>query len=165
MKDHEIFNAINKNDLMSIAELTKDRAVLEVRDRAGRTPLINAALDGKIELLNLLLSLGGDCNAVDKTGFTALHFAAQNYLEEVAALLIAHGAVVDARDEYGNTPLNKAVFNSRGRGDLIKLLRRHGADPRATNKHGVSPLSLSKVIANFPVAQFFEDVSDSEISI
>jgi uncharacterized protein len=160
MKEHEIFSAIYRNDLESVKEFTRDRTVLEVRDRAGRTPLINAALGGKVELLHLLLSLGADCNASDKAGFTPLHFAAQDYLEEIANLLIDHGAVVDARDEHGNTPLGKAVFNSRGRGEIIKLLRDHDADPRATNKHGVSPLSLSKTIANYPVAQFFDDVQD-----
>jgi uncharacterized protein len=160
MKEHEIFSAISRGDMQSIKELAMDRTALEVRDRAGRSPLINAAVDGKVELLQLLLALGADCNASDKAGFTSLHSAAQNYSEEIATLLIEHGAIVDARDAYGNTPLNKAVFNSRGRGEMIKLLRNHDADPRATNNHGVSPLSLSRTIANYNVAQFFDDVRD-----
>ena len=51
-----------------------------------------------------------------------------------------------------------AVFNSRGSGELIELLRRHGADPYRENFHGVSPLGLARDIGNYDVAQFFQDL-------
>jgi len=44
------------------------------------------------------------------------------------------------------------------RGGLIALLRSHGADPHAENKHGVSPVSLARTIANYDIAQFFKDL-------
>jgi len=43
----------------------------------------------------------------------------------VAKTLLAAGAQVDAVNSYGNTPLFTAIFSSRGRGELIQLLRRH----------------------------------------
>ena len=73
-------------------------------------------------------------------------------------LLIAAGAPVDARDRHGKTPLSDAVFNYKGDGALIALLRRHGADPTLPNAHGVTPLRLARMIANFDVAQFFDDL-------
>jgi ankyrin repeat protein len=54
----------------------------------------------------------------------------------------------------------KAVFNSRGRGDLIELLRANGADPRVANSSGQTPVGLARLIGNFDVAQFFADVAD-----
>ena len=60
---------------------------------------------------------------------TPLHFAAQQHHVEVAQALLGAGAVVDATDKHGNTPLWKAVFASQGRGELIALLREAGADP------------------------------------
>jgi ankyrin repeat protein len=85
-------------------------------------------------------------------------WAAQQSNVEVAAALLEAGAAVDAVNKYGNTPLFVAVFNSQGRGDVIQLLRRHGADPRNVNGSGQTPVGLARLIANYDVKQFFEDV-------
>jgi uncharacterized protein len=98
-------------------------------DKGGRTPLHYAALADDTAAIRSLLSEGADPDAADRQGFTALHFAVQQGAISAAGALLAAGAQVDAVNSYGNTPLFTAVFNSRGRGDLIKLLRHHGADP------------------------------------
>ena len=64
------------------------------------------------------------------------------------------GQTVDPEDEHGNTPLCRAVFESRGRGEIIRLFRDHGADETHRNKHGVSPIELACRIANFDVLQW-----------
>ena len=97
-------------------------------------------------------------NAQDKQGWTALHFAAQENATAVAALLIEAGAKIDTRDAHGNTPLFRAVFNYRGDGHLIELLRNHGANPLQMNNHGQSPVGLARLIANYDVARFFADL-------
>jgi len=51
----------------------------------------------------------------------------KTYDEGMARLLLDSGASIDSRDANGNTPLSTAVFNSRGRGELIELLRQRGA--------------------------------------
>lgn len=51
-----------------------------------------------------------------------------------------------------------AVFNCRGNGEIIELLRSHGADPFAQNAHGVSPVELARKIDNHDVRQFFADL-------
>jgi uncharacterized protein len=66
--------------------------------------------------------------------------------------------LVDSEDIHGNTPLWRAVFNSRGRGDLIELLLSSGADRGHRNKRGKTPLDLANTIANYDVAQFFANV-------
>src|SRR5439155_7412443 len=43
-----------------------------------------------------------------------LHFAAQSSAESVVQLLLKAGAPADSRDSHGNTPLSRAVYNSRG---------------------------------------------------
>jgi ankyrin repeat protein len=129
-------------------------------DRAGRTPLHYAAVEVDITSARHLLESGLDPGARDDDGWTPLHFAAQSNSAEIAELLLNAGAPVDLRDSHGNTPLFKAVFSSRGKGDVIRLLRARGADPNAANRHGVSPLKLARTIANFDVRQFFVDLPE-----
>ena len=121
-------------------------------------PLVEAVIGNNAETIKALLSSGVDVDQQDKIGYTALHYAAQNYLLDIALLLLEHKASVDAKDNYGNTPLFRAVFNSKGRGDMIQLLLRFGADKNLKNNHGVSPLELAKTIANYSIVQFFDDV-------
>ena len=73
-------------------------------------------------------------------------------------MLLDASARVDATDSHGNTPLFRATFESRGNGDMIELLRTRGADPRVSNQSGVTPVELARTIANFDVAQFYEDL-------
>ena len=97
-------------------------------------------------------------NARDDNEWTALHSAAQSNSSEVARLLIEAGAEVDPADSFGNTPLSTAVFNYRGNGELIMLLREKNADPYLENHHGQSPLALARLIANYDVAKYFDDL-------
>jgi ankyrin repeat protein len=129
-------------------------------DRMGRTPLHYAALDGDAERVRKLLASGLTSDAADDNGWTPLHFAAQSNAAAVTDLLLKAGASVEMRDAHGNTPLFTAVFNSRGKGEIVQLLRNCGADPYAQNNHGVSPLSLARTIDNFDVRRFFDDLPE-----
>ena len=127
-------------------------------DRMGRIPLHYAALEGDAARVRELLATGADPSHKDRDGFTPLHLAAQDWQHETAALLVEARAEVDAVNKFGNTPLFVAVFNSKGRGDLIELLRSHGADPGKLNDSGQNPVGLARVIGNYDVAQYFNDL-------
>jgi len=127
-------------------------------DRHGRSALHYAALSGDVDQTDRLLSGGADPDLPDREGFTPLHFAAQQWLTSVASLLLERGADVDPVNCYGNTPLFVAVGVSAGRGDLIEILRQHGADPLRVNDAGQTPVGLARLIGNFDVARFFGDV-------
>ncbi|MFF1613482.1 ankyrin repeat domain-containing protein [Amycolatopsis sp. NPDC058278] len=127
-------------------------------DRYGRSELHYCALDGDSAQARALLAAGHDPDVGDHQGFTPLHFAAQQGNLAVAAVLLDAGAQVDPVNGYGNSPLFTAVFAYRGRGDLIELLRRHGADPRQANTSGQTPAGLARLIANYDVEKFFTDV-------
>ena len=57
-------------------------------------------------------------------GMTPLHLAAEYGRNQVVELLIAKGADVNAEDEDGETPLNRAIKVKQT--DLADLLRKHG---------------------------------------
>ena len=127
-------------------------------DRDGRSPLHQAAMANDVAAARRYLTAGDDPNVADKQGFTPLHLAAQEGAQEMARVLLDHGATVDSVNRFGNTPLFVAVFNSRGRGDMIALLRARGADPYRANYGGQTPVGLARLIGNYDVAQFFADL-------
>lgn len=127
---------------------------VDERDADSRTALHHACIQGQEELVDLLLSFKADVACADSNGWTPLHFAAQSYGVSIAQKLIGAGARVDAVDAHGNTPLFRAVFESKGRGLMIRLLLEKGANRDQKNNHGTSPAALAATIANFDVAQW-----------
>ena len=69
----------------------------------------------------------------------ALHWAAENGLIDIAALLIEQGADADETDHFGNTALHLAL----GYPDMITLLLQNGANVNAKNALGNTPLHLA----------------------
>jgi ankyrin repeat protein len=69
----------------------------------------------------------------------ALHWAAENGLTDIAALLIEQGVSVDERDHFGNTALHVALAYP----EMIDLLLQNGADVDAKNAMGNTPLHLA----------------------
>jgi ankyrin repeat protein len=90
-----------------------------------------------------------------------LHFAAQAQSQSAVQVLLAAGAVVDAVDGRGNTPLWRAVFNYRGDPATLRALLAAGADPKRGNAYGVSPQQLAGRIANYDVAAHLPAGEDS----
>ena len=122
-----------------------------IRKQGGKTSkeliaLSNAARTGNIAEVKKHLAAGADVNAKDKDGGTPLHQAARNGHKEVADLLIAKGANVNAvGDLFGGTPLHAAAFGDHK--EIVELLIAKGADVNAKvasgfNK-GMTPLDLA----------------------
>jgi ankyrin repeat protein len=94
---------------------------------AQKSEISKAASAGDVEKVKALLK--NNPKLICDKGFyddTPLHFAANR---EVAELLLANGAVVDARDRWGNTPLHMAA--SAGYREVVEVLLAHGADVNA----------------------------------
>jgi len=129
-------------------------ATVNLSDSNGRNLLSLVVNYGDAPMLQWLLTKDPALDQQDRNGWTALHFAAQAYAVEMAALLILSGATVDLADNFGNTPLWRAVFESRGQGAMLHLLLTNGANPDQPNNSGISPRQLAETIANFDVKQF-----------
>ena len=69
---------------------------------------------------------------------TPLHTAARFGREDIAAILLAHGADSGAPDESGNTPVTTAA--AYGHADVMKVLLARGADVNRRGRNGRSPL-------------------------
>lgn len=84
--------------------------------------LIDAIISNDAQKVRELLEKGIDPNQTDDWAMvTPLHYAAFNDRLEIAKLLIAAGAEVNARDRIDNeTPLD--VAKTQGHKEMIKLL-------------------------------------------
>lgn len=130
---------------------------IDERDADNRTLLMHAVIDNRLDIIQLLLARKANVDALDAARFSALHFAAQDYHLEAAKLLLDAGATVDIKDVFGNTPLWRAVFNSRGRIGLTQVLVAYGADKSQENASGVSAAKLAQNIANYDLSRIFGD--------
>jgi len=76
---------------------------LEARWNIGRTPLMEAAWNGQDEMIQLLLDMGADINAVDDHGMTSLIRAARRGPEKTIKILLECGADASVKDRRGWT--------------------------------------------------------------
>jgi ankyrin repeat protein len=84
------------------------------------------------------LAVGADVNAKNRYGSTPLHRAAYAGHKEIAELLIAKGADVNAGDKV--TPLHYAAQG--GEKEMVELLIVDGADVNKKDDDGKTPLDL-----------------------
>ena len=71
-------------------------------------PLFEAVSKGERDKVAALLDLGADPNITNPGGMPALIAAIRGHFTAIAALLIAKGANLEARDIYGCTPFLSA---------------------------------------------------------
>ncbi len=121
--------------------------------------LLKAVSANDLETAGTLLAEGADATAVDpakfllveqdsmdiprgEVGNSALYIAADKGFGEMAQLLLAYGANIEAADQFRQTPLSIAAF--RGHSPLVSLLLAHGADIEARNQYGDTPLQAAE---------------------
>jgi hypothetical protein len=71
-----------------------------------------------------------------------------------AAMLLDQGAIIDARDETGRTPLMLAV--TQGRLEIVRLLLARGADPNVADNTGNTPLQQARRQNSHEIAALLE---------
>ena len=90
----------------------------------GYHPLHWAAMQGDVQMVDLLVAAGADVNGRNDRGETPLQVGAQYSKADVVAALAGRGGDVDARDQDGCTPLHVAA--REGCRPIAELLRKHG---------------------------------------
>jgi ankyrin repeat protein len=80
-------------------------ADINAADAYGYTPLMNAAMLGRVDVVRSLIDFGADIQKQGQFGYTALHAAAQNGHLDVVQALVKYGASVNCKNEDGDIPL------------------------------------------------------------
>jgi len=122
-----------QSDDVAVMKLLKERGadpLIATKDHT--TPLMVAAgvgwSDGQShgsqadapEALKLCLEWGGDVNAVNDEGYTALHGASFRGANEVVQFLVDHGAKLDVKNKDGRMPINMAEGMHIGPGGWVE---------------------------------------------
>jgi ankyrin repeat protein len=112
---------------------------VDAANAQGETPLMMAALKGRLEWARRLLDRGAK---PQREGWAPLHYAATGPEPKVVELLLARGAAVDARSPNGSTPLMMAA--RYGSETSVDLLLVGGADARARNDQGLDAAAFAR---------------------
>lgn len=158
-----ILLAAETNNLDVIKLLVDAEADPNIPTEQGTTALMMAAGAGTdvqrarepeeravaVKTAAYLVEHGADVNAAGQFGWTPLHAAAYQGLNDVIEYLVGKGAKIDQKDKFGQTPLSISMsvltkeigarrlqIPRRYREDTAKLLLRLGATPVA--KSGVN---------------------------
>jgi len=140
--------------LMNLIE--RDPALTNTYSPDGFHPLGFAVFFGQPEAVKALLNAGADVNLPSRESMkvTPLASAAAAKQTEIARMLIAHGANVNARAAGGHVPLHEAAAN--GNVELVKLLIEHGADVNAKTDDGKTSLDFANEHKRPEVAALLE---------
>jgi uncharacterized protein len=126
-----LLRAAKAGDAEAVRLLLEHGANPNLSNIQGITPVMAAAGLGSNEIdtrgrfktepeqvacIDLLVKAGGDVNAHDSRGQTALHGAALFGYNDVIKDLVAHNGDINAKDAKGMTPLDSAMGRAGGHG-------------------------------------------------
>ena len=122
------------------ALMTSPRIRLDDANANGETPLMMAALKGQTDVARRLIRQGA---AVNKSGWTPLHYAASGgHLPVMQLLLDEHRARIDAPSPNGTTPLMMAA--GYGSPEAVRYLLSRGANAQLRNQKGMTALDFAR---------------------
>jgi ankyrin repeat protein len=130
---------------------------------AGTTPLMLACMFSggtgeHAKVVEALLNGRADCNRVDATGRTALHYACQKGNKTIVESLLAQKADVNAQASDDHfTPTHSAIVN--GSAAIVDLLIKQGADLGLRTDKGWDALQLAASEGRDPIVKVLRNQS------
>ncbi len=157
--DLDIFDAASVGATARVAEvLARDPTLVNAYSGDGFFPLALAAFFGHLETVRLLLARGADVKQVARNPMKvqALHSGLAGNHRDVARALLEAGAPVNVGQQEGFTPLMEAVLHDDL--EIAGLLLARGADPKAQNDAGKSPIVLAADKGNAAMLKLLKGV-------
>jgi ankyrin repeat protein len=112
---------------------------IDANNALGETPLMMAALKGRLDWAKKLMERGAK---VQKPGWSPVHYAATGPNTELLAMLLDSGADINALAPNRNTPLMMAA--RYGPEENVKLLMQRGADKKLINERNLSAADMAR---------------------
>ena len=118
-----------------------DPTNLKDRIENANTPLMEAAIEGNLKMVNTLLSRGADADLVNDDENIALWFACFSNNLDIVKTLIFSTSNLNHQNVNGATCLSYAA--SSGKYEVVKALIEAGADPEIETHDGFSAIELA----------------------
>ncbi|XP_014604190.1 PREDICTED: ankyrin repeat and SAM domain-containing protein 1A isoform X2 [Polistes canadensis] len=156
-KEHELLEAARNGNVTVVEKILVQRAKrsgplaslrrgpgANVQDASGYTALHHAALNGRREIVKLLLQYEASTNVVDAKGSSPLHLAAWKGDTEIVRLILRQGPSVpkvNLATKDNETALHCAA--QYGHTEIVAQLLDYGCDASIRNSRGESALDLA----------------------
>uniref|UniRef100_A0A915IM60 Ankyrin repeat domain-containing protein 50 n=1 Tax=Romanomermis culicivorax TaxID=13658 RepID=A0A915IM60_ROMCU len=130
----------------------------------GWDALYAAAVHGHADICHRLLGSGNfDPNVVDLDGAPLLSTVIYKNRFEIIEILIRNGALVDAKDCNGRSPLHIACWT--GNTSAVRLLLEKNADVNSKDSNGLTPLAMAVWCGQKPAIELLLGSSTVDIDI
>jgi len=150
-----LYEAARMGKLETVKALLDKGADINTKEKLGPvTPLFVAAEKKKVDVLKYLLEKGADVHAKNEYDQTALHqVAMQRWHNDsvIAAILVDHGAQLEARDNKGFTPL--IIASDFHNLPLVAFLISKGANVNAKTAKNRTALYRAAREGDFPLVK------------
>ena len=127
-------------DVDAARQALAGKAMLNSRDRIGRTPLAWAAACFAEDVARELIGAGADLRMADTEGLAPVHLAARSGSIDVIRQLVAAAVPLAVLDADRWMPMHYAARG--GHGEMVRMLLEAGSPPDAMTKDGWRPLLL-----------------------
>jgi ankyrin repeat protein len=148
-----IFESVRHNEIARVRSLVQLGVNFDMVDPSGRTPLMNALLDGNKNMAKLLLPVTKQLDQSDIDKNSAIHIATRKGFKTIVTDLILRGIDINAVDGLGNTALIIATRHNRS--ELVDLLLNEGINHQVKNQKRQSATDIAQVQNNKMVIQVY----------
>ena len=135
---NQLHSAERDSDVTEMKSTLPRGFSVDCRNTTGRTPLMNAALNGNVQVVKSIIKREADPSLMDNRGLNTLHYAAQGGNTDIISLIHTHLPNIDSKTREGDTPLMLAALNGKLR--AVKWFLERGATVACDEKRGWNTL-------------------------
>ncbi|MCB1189692.1 MAG: ankyrin repeat domain-containing protein [Leptospiraceae bacterium] len=123
--NNDLIKNTEKGNFKGVVEAIKNKADVNVRGAGGYTPLMDAAWNGYIRIVEFLIHSGALIDAKSKNGYTPLMLASIQGHDEIVKILVNNNANLNLKNKNGETALLMAKRKKLKR--IVTILQNSGA--------------------------------------
>ena len=131
-------SAERQSDITEMKSMLPRGFSVDSRNATGRTPLMNATLEGNVQAVESIMKRGADPSLMDNRGWNALHYAAQGGDTDIISQIHTHLPNIKSKTGEGYTALQVAASN--GKLHAVKWFLEKGATVTCENNRGWNTL-------------------------
>ena len=135
---NQLHSAERDSDVTKMKSTPPLERSVDSRNATGITPLMNAAMNGNVQAVKLLIEKGADPSLKDNSGLNSLHFAAIGGDTDIISLIHTRMPDIESLNGEGETPLLVAAYN--GKLHAVKWFLERGANATYEDKGGWNAL-------------------------